>query len=272
MIDEYQDTNGSQYRIVKALAAEHRNLCVVGDDDQSIYGWRGAEVAHILRFKTDWPDAKVVRLEDNYRSTEAILTLANRLIAYNSQRHDKTLRAARTGGEKPKILQCPDETAEAREVVEDIRRLLGRDGLEARDFAILFRTNEQPRPFELELRRVKLPYVLVGGMSFYDRKEVRDILAYLKVLAKPDDEVSLLRIINVPARGVGQAAVGQLMARAIAGETAPVERAVAVSSPQAMRSSRRPRWPVSAAALRGFDRTNIERWPRPARWSRWHRG
>jgi len=216
LVDEYQDTNGSQYRIVRALAGEHRNLCVVGDDDQSIYGWRGAEVAHILRFKTDWPDAKVVRLEDNYRSTEAILTLANRLIAYNSQRHEKTLRAARPGGERPRIMQSPDETAEAREVVEDIRRHLGPDGCEARDFAILFRTNEQPRPFELELRRAKLPYVLVGGMSFYDRKEVRDVLAYLKVLAKPDDEVSLLRIINVPARGVGQAAVGQLMARAIA--------------------------------------------------------
>jgi DNA helicase II / ATP-dependent DNA helicase PcrA len=216
LIDEYQDTNGSQYRIVRALAAEHRNLCVVGDDDQSIYGWRGAEVAHILRFKTDWPDAKVVRLEDNYRSTEAILTLANRLIAYNSQRHDKTLRAARGGGEKPKILQAADETAEAADVVEDIRQQLGRDGREPRDFAILFRTNEQPRAFELELRRVKLPYVLVGGMSFYDRKEVRDILAYLKVLDRPEDEVSLLRIINVPARGIGQATVGQLMARAIA--------------------------------------------------------
>ncbi len=217
LVDEYQDTNGSQYRIVRALAGEHRNLCVVGDDDQSIYGWRGAEVAHILRFKTDWPDAKVVRLEDNYRSTEAILALANRLIAFNTHRHDKTLRAARTGGEKPKIVQAADETAEAREVVEDIRRLVGRDGVELRDFAILCRTNEQPRAYEMELRRADLSYVLVGGMSFYDRKEVRDILAYLKeVLDRPEDEVSLLRIINTPARGIGQAAIGRLMARAIA--------------------------------------------------------
>ena len=114
LVDEYQDTNGSQYRIVKALAAEHRNLCVVGDDDQSIYGWRGAEVQHILRFAKDWPDAKVVRLEENYRSTAAILELANRLIAFNKQRHDKVLRAARAGGEPPRILQYEDETDEAR--------------------------------------------------------------------------------------------------------------------------------------------------------------
>ena len=215
LIDEYQDTNGSQYRIVKALAAGHRNLCVVGDDDQSIYGWRGADVSHILRFKQDWPEAKVVRLEDNYRSTDAILTLANTLIAYNQKRHDKVLRAARPGGEKPKILQCPDETNEAQTVVGDIRSRLGVEGLEPRDVAILFRTNEQPRAFEMELRQAKLPYVLVGGMSFYDRKEVRDILAYLKLLANPTDEVSLLRIINVPARGIGQASASLLMDRAV---------------------------------------------------------
>ncbi len=215
LIDEYQDTNGLQYEIVRALAAVHRNLCVVGDDDQSIYGWRGADVSHILRFKQDWPEAKVVRLEDNYRSTDAILTLANTLIAYNKQRHDKVLRAARPGGEKPKILQCPDETNEAQTVVGDIRSRLGVEGLEPRDVAILFRTNEQPRAFEMELRQAKLPYVLVGGMSFYDRKEVRDILAYLKLLAKEPDEVSLLRIINVPARGVGQASVALLMDRAV---------------------------------------------------------
>ena len=157
LIDEYQDTNASQYRIVRALAIGHRNLCVVGDDDQSIYGWRGAEVEHILRFKQDWPEAKVVRLEDNYRSTAAILELANKLIRYNSKRHDKQLVAARVGGEKPKILQFQDETIEAREIVADIATRVGQEGVEARDFAILFRTNEQPRPFEQELRRLKLP-------------------------------------------------------------------------------------------------------------------
>jgi DNA helicase-2/ATP-dependent DNA helicase PcrA len=215
MIDEYQDTNGSQYRIVKALAAGHRNLCVVGDDDQSIYGWRGAEVSHILRFKQDWPEAKVVRLEDNYRSTAAILELANMLIAYNKQRHDKVLRAARHGGEKPKILQCQDETIEAETVIQDIQSRLREPGVEPRDIAILFRTNEQPRAFEEQLRKAKLPYVLVGGMSFFDRKEVRDILAYFKLLACPKDEISLLRVINTPARGIGQSTVALLMEQAV---------------------------------------------------------
>jgi DNA helicase-2/ATP-dependent DNA helicase PcrA len=215
LVDEYQDTNGTQYHIVRALAEGHRNLCVVGDDDQSIYGWRGAEVTHILRFKRDWPDAKVVRLEDNYRSTEAILTLANRLIQHNQKRHDKTLRAARLGGEKPRVLQADDEEAEAQQVVADIRtRLAG--GAEPRDIAILFRTNEQPRPFEVELRKAKLPYVLIGGMSFYDRREVRDVLAYLKVLAAPTDEVALRRIINTPPRGIGSKAVDVLIAAAVA--------------------------------------------------------
>ena len=215
LIDEYQDTNGSQYRIVKALAEGHRNLCVVGDDDQSIYGWRGAEVSHILSFKRDWPEATVVRLEENYRSTEAILELANRLIQHNRTRHEKILRAARAGGAQPRIMQCQDETDEARTVVDDIRRRLADGVTQPRDFAILFRTNEQPRVFEMELRRAKLPYVLVGGMSFYDRKEVRDILAYLKLLASPDDEVSLRRIINAPARGIGPRAVEALLAEAL---------------------------------------------------------
>lgn len=215
LIDEYQDTNGSQYRIVKALAGGHRNLCVVGDDDQSIYGWRGAEVTHILRFKVDWPEAKVVRLEENYRSTAAILELANRLIVFNKERHDKVLKPARMGGEKPRIMQCQDETAEAKEVIEDLRMRLGEEGAQPRDFAILFRTNEQPRAFEMELRRAKLPYVLVGGMSFYDRKEVRDILSYIKLLANPQDEVSLLRVINTPARGIGQSTVALLVERAV---------------------------------------------------------
>lgn len=216
LIDEYQDTNGAQYRIVKALAAPHRNLCVVGDDDQSIYGWRGAEVTHILRFQRDWPEAKVVRLEENYRSCGAILEIANRLIAFNRHRHDKVLRAFREPGETPRVLQFPDEATEANQVVEEIRSQIFRRIAQPRDFAILCRTNEQPRAFEQELRRAKLPYVLIGGMSFFDRKEVRDILAYLRVLAFPRDEVSLLRIINTPPRGIGQRAVELLLAHAVA--------------------------------------------------------
>jgi len=218
LIDEYQDTNGLQYRIVKALADRHRNLCVVGDDDQSIYGWRGAEVTHILSFQKDWPDAKVVRLEDNYRSKAPILELANTLIAHNTTRHKKVLRPSREGGIPPKIVRFDNETAEAEEVVRDIRmRLDVTDGprTAASDLAILFRTNEQPRAFELELRRAKVPYVLVGGMSFYDRKEVRDVLSYLRVIANPNDEVSLLRIINVPSRGIGAGTIEALLERAV---------------------------------------------------------
>ncbi len=216
LIDEYQDTNQSQYQIVRGLAMGHRNLCVVGDDDQSIYGWRGAEVQHILRFQQDWPEAKVVRLEDNYRSTAAILSYANTLIAFNRLRHEKVLRAARPNGQRPRVMQLQDETDEAEKVVADIQRVLAEPGVRAQDFAILCRTNEQPRAFETELRRAKLPYVLLGGMSFFDRKEIRDLLAYLKVIENPRDEPALLRIINTPARNIGASTVKQLVAAATA--------------------------------------------------------
>lgn len=215
MIDEYQDTNSSQYQIVRALASHHRNLCVVGDDDQSIYAWRGAEVRHILSFANDWPKARVVRLEDNYRCTEQILTLANRLIKYNSVRHDKTLRAARPGGDKPKILQLKDETTEAEQIIMDIQKRIDRSDLEPGDFAILFRTNEQPRAFETELRRANIPYSLIGGMSFFDRREIRDLTSYLKVIAQPRDEQALMRIVNTPARGISRKATTALLEEAV---------------------------------------------------------
>ncbi|MBM4364075.1 MAG: UvrD-helicase domain-containing protein, partial [Deltaproteobacteria bacterium] len=219
LIDEYQDTNGLQYRIVKALTKDHRNLCVVGDDDQSIYGFRGAEVTHILSFEKDWPGATVVRLEDNYRCREPILELANTLIAHNRSRHGKVLRAFRRGGEPPRFVRFETETSEATEIVREIRLKSDParpDRIPLKDFAILFRTNEQPRAFEVELRREKLRYVLVGGQSFYDRKEIRDVLAYVKVLANPADEVSLLRIVNTPRRGIGDTAVEAMVRRAVA--------------------------------------------------------
>lgn len=219
LVDEYQDTNGSQYRIVRALAQNHQNLCVVGDDDQSIYGWRGAEVQHILRFTRDWPAATVIRLEENYRSPQQIIEYANRLITFNKTRHEKTLRAARPGGEKPRILQCKDEVEEAKAVVDEIRRQIRKPDVDPGDIAILFRTNEQPRSFEAEMRRVNVPYVLIGGTSFFDRKEVRDILAYLKLFIAPRDETSLLRIINTPPRGIGDRTVETLMSTAVAEET-----------------------------------------------------
>ncbi len=215
LVDEYQDTNASQYRILQALAIGHRNLCVVGDDDQSIYGWRGAEVKHILRFTDDWPDAKVVRLEENYRCTREILQLANRLIRFNRQRHQKTLHASRGGGEKPRIRQFRDENEEAEQTVADIAKRLERGDCEPNDFAILFRTNEQPRAFETALRRAQIPYVLIGGMSFFDRREVRDVLAYLRTIVWPTDEPSLLRIINCPPRGIGPQAVQAILAEAV---------------------------------------------------------
>ncbi len=215
LVDEYQDTNGSQYRITKHLTMRHRNLCVVGDDDQSIYAWRGADVTHILNFKNDWPDAKVVCLENNYRSTAEILAMANRLIEFNSQRHDKTLIASRPNGPRPRIEQYKDEITEAKTVVREINQLIENEHVQPRNIAILFRTNEQPRLFETELRKANVPYVMLGTQSFFDRREVRDLVAYLKWIDQPDDEVSLLRIINTPARGLSDKSVKTLVQRAV---------------------------------------------------------
>ncbi len=215
LVDEYQDTNGSQYRITKHLALRHRNLCVVGDDDQSIYAWRGADVSHILGFGEEWPDAKVVYLEDNYRSTAEILAMANRLIGYNTKRHDKTLIASRPKGPRPRIEQHKDEITEAKSVVGEITKHIDKQHIQPRDIAILFRTNEQPRIFETELRKANVPYVMLGSQSFFDRREVRDLIAYLKWIEQPNDEVSLLRVINTPARGLGNKTVQLLVQRAV---------------------------------------------------------
>ena len=215
LVDEYQDTNGSQYRITRHLTLRHRNLCVVGDDDQSIYAWRGADVTHILNFTSDWPEAKVVCLEDNYRSTGAILEMANRLIQYNTERHDKTLVASRPDGRRPRIVQHKDEVAESKIVVGEISHLINNAHIQPRDIAILFRTNEQPRLFETELRAANVPYVMLGSQSFFDRREVKDVVSYLKWIEQPDDEIALLRIINTPARGLSSASVKLLMQRAV---------------------------------------------------------
>lgn len=214
-IDEYQDTNGSQFDLIEALVRGHGNLCVVGDDDQSIYGWRGAEVSHILGFQNQFPGAKVVRLEENYRCTDEILDLANRLVKHNRGRHDKELRANRIADDPVRFFEHEDENTEAELVVREIKFLIDRKGVSAADVCILFRTNEQPRVFESELRRQDVRYVVMGTQSFFDKKEIRDVLSYLKVLENPRDETSLLRIFNTPTRGITNASVEKLLNRAV---------------------------------------------------------
>ncbi len=214
-IDEYQDTNAAQFTLVEALVRPHRNLCVVGDDDQSIYGWRGAEVEHILNFQSHFAGAKVVRLEDNYRCTDRILEYANRLVKHNLARHDKVLRPHKRASSDVRCFVFDDETLEAEGIVGEIADLIHKHHVPPEQIAILYRTNEQPRVFESELRRKRVPYVLLGGQSFFDRREIRDLLAYLKVIAQSHDEISLLRIINVPARGIGATTTEKLLKRAV---------------------------------------------------------
>jgi DNA helicase II / ATP-dependent DNA helicase PcrA len=214
-IDEYQDTNGIQFRLIESLVAKHRNICVVGDDDQSIYGWRGADVSHILNFGRYFPGAKIVRLEDNYRCTDQILDCANRLVRHNRGRHGKVLRASKQSTAEVRFLKFEDENVEAEKVVFEIRFYIQKKGIPARDFAILFRTNEQPRIFESELRRQGVPYTLIGSQSFFDRKEIKDLMCYLKAIDRPGDEASLLRIINVPPRGIGESTSSKIVDRAV---------------------------------------------------------
>ena len=204
MVDEYQDTNRIQYKLLRYLTKRHRNLCVVGDDDQSIYGWRGAEVKNILDFESDFPEVKFIRLEQNYRSTQKILTAANQVISENTQRMPKKLWSEKHDGDKLDWLLADTEAEELEAVTRKIRTKIMQQGRRYLDFSILYRSNFQSRLVEEALREAKIPYRMLGGTSFYDREEIRDALAYLKVIHNPNDEVSLHRIINTPRRGIGK--------------------------------------------------------------------
>ena len=215
LVDEYQDTNKAQYEMIRLLTSESRNLCVVGDDDQSIYGWRGADIRNILDFEKDFPDAKVIRLEQNYRSTANILDAANHLIANNEQRKDKKLWTESGEGERIHVYSASDEHDESMWIAGEILALQ-RAGNGYGDTAILYRTNAQSRVPEEIMMKSGIPYRVFGGQKFYDRKEIRDILAYLRVIVNPADDISLLRIINVPKRAIGDTTVQALTERASA--------------------------------------------------------
>ena len=216
LVDEYQDTNLCQYHIVQLLAARHGNLCAVGDDDQSIYGWRGADIRNILEFEKDFPGTKVIRLEQNYRSTPEILEAANLVISNNRGRREKKLWTARRGGKPVTLYTAEDERDEAQRVSARILSLTAREGRKYGDVAVLYRTNAQSRTLEMHLKSAGIPYSVYGGLSFFQRAEVKDILAYLRVLANPADDISFLRIINTPRRGIGQASIDALAAAASA--------------------------------------------------------
>ena len=211
MVDEYQDTNTSQYELVAMLAAKYQNLCVVGDDDQSIYGWRGANIRNILDFEKDFPETTVIKLEQNYRSTKKILEAANAVIHHNQTRKDKTLWTENDSGSILHIFKAENEYDECRFVAEKIQEL-EKKGRKRSEMAVLYRTNAQSRAVEDMMVRKGIPYRLFGGVRFYERKEIRDILSYLKVLANPNDTIALRRIINVPKRGIGETSLDKLAA------------------------------------------------------------
>jgi DNA helicase-2/ATP-dependent DNA helicase PcrA len=214
LIDEYQDTNHAQYIIAKSLVSEHTNICATGDPDQSIYRWRGADIRNILAFEKDWPDATVVKLEENFRSTPNILEVADKLIANNRNRKQKTLIPTRPAGGDIAVTIYEDEESEAQGVVERIKQLT-EQGASLNDIAVFYRVNSQSRALEEAFISNKIMYQVVRGVEFYRRKEIRDMLAYLKVLVNPDDEVALLRIINTPARGIGKTTIDRVRGYAV---------------------------------------------------------
>ena len=213
LIDEYQDTNHAQYALARALVSQHNNICATGDPDQSIYRWRGADIRNILAFESDWPDAKVVRLEENFRSTATILAAADHLIAFNRNRKDKVLVPTQAEGQAVRITAFEDEKTETKAIAQQVKELAVGGAL-LRDMAVFYRVNSQSRAIEEAFIKEKIPYQIVRGVEFYRRKEIRDVLAYLKILVNPLDEIALLRIINTPARGIGKTTIDRVRAYA----------------------------------------------------------
>ncbi|MBI4811480.1 MAG: UvrD-helicase domain-containing protein [Ignavibacteriales bacterium] len=210
LIDEYQDTNRAQYVLLKLLAEKYKNICVVGDDAQSIYGFRGADIRNILEFTRDYPEAKIIHLEQNYRSTRAILSAADQVIKKNVNQIPKNLWTENLDGEPITILECVDDKSEGEAIVRNIFREVERLKIQFKDIAIMYRTNAQSRTLEDVLRKNTIPYAIIGGIEFYQRKEVKDVLAYFRLLVNPQDDESFLRIVNYPNRGIGEVAVRHL--------------------------------------------------------------
>jgi DNA helicase II / ATP-dependent DNA helicase PcrA len=213
MVDEYQDTNRLQFDIVRLLASDGHDVCVVGDDDQSIYSWRGAENSHIMEFSQRFPGGKTIKLEQNYRCTPRILAAANQVIANNARRHDKKLWADGLPGDPIRVMLAQNDEDEASWVAADILRAREEHNLRWEDMALLYRANHMSRLFEMELRKLRIPYRIIGGQNFYERREVKDILAYLQVIANPDNDGALLRVVNLPARGVGTTTMEDMIRR-----------------------------------------------------------
>jgi len=272
LIDEYQDTNHAQYLIATRLAQAHRNICATGDPDQSIYAWRGADIQNILDFEADYPDARVVRLEENFRSTQAICSAAGAVIAHNRQRRHKDLWTRNPPGDPVQVWACDDQTHEARRVAEDIRRYL-EEGGQAGDVVVFYRINALSRAVEDELRRLKIPYQVARGVEFYGRKEIKDVLAYLRAVVNPADETALVRAVNTPPRGIGKVTIERLRtsaraqgvdlgaALARAGETAELKSAAKKLRPVAelLEELRRmPPRPVRAIVEAVLSRSGLE--------------
>jgi DNA helicase-2/ATP-dependent DNA helicase PcrA len=246
LVDEYQDTNHAQYRFIELLAREHGNLCVVGDDDQSIYGWRGADIRNILEFERDFPAARTIRLERNYRSTQVILQAANRVIAENVNRKGKNLYTENEVGESITLVRTADEIDEAEWIAREIAALISDgSGLDHRSFVVLYRTNAQSRALEEAFRDADQPYRIIGGVRFYERREIKDVLAYLRLISNAKDAASFLRIVNYPRRGIGDVTLTALVSAANAANISLLQAARAAGSVPGIHATR-------AAALESF--------------------